>query len=364
MKKVMHILPMNKLSGAEKMALLLCENMKEYEPIVVCGGDNLKAVFEKKNIKTYSLNFFNKNILSTMNKLKKIIKENDISIIHAHDNTASLLAFLTKKFFMLKLKVVSHIHNCYPWLKANGVNKKIDKFIRNKYDQNIACGKIVYDFYKENSDYLKDENIKVISNAIDVDEISNSLKSDKAEIKELKNKKVIGFVGRLSEQKGIIPFIKEIAKHKEKFNDSIFLIVGSGEQEGEVKQLLQELNLEKYFYLTGFQENINKYYGMMDIYFLPSLYEGLPMALLEAMAYKKPIVSMNVGSIGEIIKDKYNGTLVKQGDYTSFINELYNLKEDKALQAKYITKSFEVVSKSYNIKNYVKEITEVYNKLA
>ena len=50
MKKCLHILPMNKLSGAEKMALILCKNMKDYEPVVVCGGEELKAIFEKNNI--------------------------------------------------------------------------------------------------------------------------------------------------------------------------------------------------------------------------------------------------------------------------------------------------------------------------
>ena len=51
--KCLHILPMNKLSGAEKLALILCKNMKKYEPIVICGGDNLKGIFEESSIKSY-----------------------------------------------------------------------------------------------------------------------------------------------------------------------------------------------------------------------------------------------------------------------------------------------------------------------
>ena len=53
----MHILPMNKMSGAEKMALLICSNFNEYEPIVICGGDTLKKVFNNNNINSYSLSF-------------------------------------------------------------------------------------------------------------------------------------------------------------------------------------------------------------------------------------------------------------------------------------------------------------------
>ena len=85
MEKCLHILPMNKLSGAEKMALLTCKNMKRFTPIVVCGGNDLKEIFEKNGIKSYSLRFSNKQIFSTLKGLKNIIKENDIKIIHAHD---------------------------------------------------------------------------------------------------------------------------------------------------------------------------------------------------------------------------------------------------------------------------------------
>ena len=65
-----------------------------------------------------------------------------------------------------------------------------------------------------------------------------------------------------------------------------------------------KLKLEDIFILTGFQEKVNVFYQIIDVFFLPSLYEGLPMVLLEAMAFKKAVISMNVGSISEVIKNK------------------------------------------------------------
>ena len=64
MDKCLHILPMSTLSGAEKMTLSLCKNLKEYEPIVICGGNPLKEVFEENEITTYSTSFDYKNIIS------------------------------------------------------------------------------------------------------------------------------------------------------------------------------------------------------------------------------------------------------------------------------------------------------------
>ncbi|MPQ42273.1 glycosyltransferase [Clostridium tarantellae] len=364
--KCLHILPMNKLSGAEKMALIMCKNMKKFEPIVVCGGETLKKVFEDKGIKTYALSFSNKKLFSTMRDLKNIIKENEIKVIHAHDNNASLKAYMVKKIYSLNVKVISHIHNCYPWLKNDSKNKKIDGYIRPKYDHNITCGKVVYDFYKEHTNYLYENKTTILSNAMDIDEITKVDVSKSEEIvKEFnipKDKKIIGFIGRLHEQKGIIPFIKEFANYKEYFNDSKILLVGNGEQEEQVKKLIRELNLEEYFILTGFQGDVYKFYPIIDIFFLPSLYEGLPMVILEAMAFKKAIVSMNVGSISEVINNE-TGIIINEGEYKVFIDKLIEIKNNKERIKAYGENAFKFIDENYNIHSYVEKIEKKYLEL-
>lgn len=366
MKKCLHILPMNKLSGAEKLALILCRNMKGYEPIVVCGGENLKELFENNGIKSYALTFSNKRILNTLSGLKNIIKENDIKIIHAHDNNASLNAYLVKKLYRLDVKVISHIHNCYPFLKENGFNKKIDKILRPRYDYNIACGKLVYNFYKENTNYFNEERTSILSNAIDIEEITKvDLNKSEEVIKEFnipRNKTILGFIGRLEEQKGIISFIKEFAKYKENFKDCKVILVGNGSQEEDVKSLISNLRLKELFILTGFQNNVYKFYPIIDVFFLPSLYEGLPMVLLEAMAFKKAVVSMNVGSINEVVKDKETGVLIEEGNYKEFIRRLKEIKEEKLIRQKLGENAFKYISKNYDIKNYRKAIEKMYDK--
>lgn len=367
MNKVLHVLPMNKMSGAERMALLICKNLKSYEPIVVCGGEELAHIFNKNNIKTYNMKFSTKKLLSNANNLSKIIKNENIKIVHAHDNTASLVSYLAKKIFGLNVKIISHIHNCYPFLKGNGINKKIDRYLRNKYDYNITCGRTVTEFYKENTDYFNENKALTLSNAMDIEYITNVDKNDiENVIKRYKvpsNKTVLGFIGRLDEQKGIIPFIKELSKYKKKFDDSIIILVGNGSKEGEIKALIRKLNLEDLFILTGFQENIKSFYPIIDIFFLPSLYEGLPMVLLEAMAFKKPIVSMSVGSISEVI-NKDTGILVNSGDYDKFINELIKIKNNKELSIICGDNAFKIVEEKFSIKNYVKEILNVYENEA
>lgn len=364
MNKVLHVLPMNKMSGAERMALLLCKNLKSYKPVVVCGGVELSNVFKENGIRSYNIKFSNKNILFNACNLSKIIKNENIKIVHAHDNTASLVSYLAKKIFRCDVKVISHIHNCYPFLIGNGINKKIDKYLRNKYDFNITCGKTVTDFYKKNTDYFNEDKNLTLSNSMDIEYITNVDKNDiENVIKRYKvpsNKTVLGFIGRLDEQKGIIPFIKELSKYKKKFDDSIIILVGNGSQEGEIKALIRKLNLEDLFILTGFQENIKSFYPIIDIFFLPSLYEGLPMVLLEAMAFKKPIVSMSVGSISEVI-NKDTGILITEGNYQKFINELIRIKNNKELTTVLGYNAFKLVGEQFNIEGYVEEIIKKYD---
>ena len=64
--------------------------------------------------------------------------------------TSSLNAYLVKRTFRLDIKVISHIHNCYPFLKGKNFNKLLDSYFRPRYDYNISCGSLVYEFYREN----------------------------------------------------------------------------------------------------------------------------------------------------------------------------------------------------------------------
>ena len=87
------------------------------------------------------------------------------------------------------------------------------------------------------------------------------------------------------------------------------------------------------------------------------------MVLLEAMAFKKAVISMNVGSISEVIMNEKTGILIAQGNYEKFINELIRLKSNEILRNKLCLKGFEYINKNYNIKNYEDKIRNLYRQL-
>ena len=103
-------------------------------------------------------------------------------------------------------------------------------------------------------------------------------------------------VGRLTKQKGQCHLIKAFKKVKETIKDMKLIILGRGELEDYLKQLVEELNLEKDVYFLGFQKNPFKFISKSKIYLFPSLYEGFPNALVEAMACEIPVISSDCRS--------------------------------------------------------------------
>lgn len=365
--RILHLLPMNKLSGAERVGLLICKHMTGVESFVLTGGEELANVFIKEGIEAYPVHFSIKNMLGLTSRLKAFIEEKNIDLIHAHDNLASLAAIITQKRYGLTIKVVSHIHSCYPWLKSKGVHYWIDRWIRPRYDYNIACGKIVFDYYQANATYFKSEATTILSNAIDCEGLTNVSVSRINEIKERfnleSNQTIIGYIGRLVELKGIIPFIKALSSFHEDFHDCKFLIVGSGEQEDEVKQLVEELGLADLFIFAGFQSDVYPFYQLMDIFFLPSLYEGLPMVLLEAVGSGVPTISMNVGSIEEVIIPEKTGVLIEPNDYNEFVKQLVRFKNDASLREQVAKNGAEHVQSKFNINEYNCLLKSIYEQI-
>ncbi|MGL5963032.1 MAG: glycosyltransferase family 4 protein [Fusobacteriaceae bacterium] len=355
---ILHLLPTDQFGGGEKVALQLMKYDKINKMKVACGKGT-KEIFEKIGVEAYSLNI--KNIFETCNLIREIVKEDNIDIIHAHDNRMSIFAFMSTRFFFDKeVKIVSHIHNMYPWLKKNGIYRGIDYLFRNRYDFNIYCGKDVEAYYLEYGGYIDFKKTSPISNGIEKIECNGRL--TKKEL-GLEGKFVFGFVGRLTEQKGLEPFIKELSKQRDKFKDSKFLIIGSGDREEKIKMLTKTEGVDDLFKFIGFKEDIYSYFDCIDLFFLPSLYEGLPMTLLEAMSYGKIAVATDVGSIREVIIEGETGILVSEPWYPSFINKLLEIKDNPILMGEMEKNAKNLVSKKCDISFQVEKVNDIYKKL-
>ena len=118
----------------------------------------------------------------------------------------------------------------------------------------------------------------------------------------IENEIVVGYVGRLSEEKGLRFLIEAIALLNEANIPSRLLLIGEGALRSQLERYTEEKYLKKQILFTGFQNQIDKWLPAIDVFVLPSMTEGTTIALLEAMAHGLPAVASSVGGIPSIIR--------------------------------------------------------------
>lgn len=172
------------------------------------------------------------------------------------------------------------------------------------------------------------------------------------------------YMGEISKRKGGFDLLKAIAENKEYFKDKLTLRMGGNEVDGDIKAYIRENGLEDFVTYEGWIAGQKKIdcLNWEDVYILPSYNEGLPIAILEAMAYSHPVISTPVGGIPEVIKDGVNGKLVQPGDVNGIADAIRYYIENKdkiTLEGK---NAFEVVKDFFPDKVF-DDLSTIYKRL-
>jgi glycosyltransferase involved in cell wall biosynthesis len=138
------------------------------------------------------------------------------------------------------------------------------------------------------------------------------------------------------------------------------LIIGEGPQQKELEDLVEKKDLKSRISFTGFQTKIEPWMSALDVFVLPSLTEGLPMALLEAMAFGVPVVASAVGGVPQLIKSGENGILISAGDPEAIKNALGRLWADISLREELSRKASATIKIHYDVKTWITHIENEY----
>lgn len=357
-KNILYLTRKMDIGGTEKIIMQLCKFFKcEFNNIVVCsnGGVHVKEL-KDMGIKHYYIPDFEdksiKNIIKTFNVIIKVIKKENIHIIHTHHRMAAFYVKLVKKF--VNVITVHTAHNTFN-----------DKKLFTKYTlsrNNIIC---VGEKVKENLvNYYKipKDRIEVIYNGVE-----NNSKNMKNlnEFNELKKKGyfLVTNIGRLSEQKGMAYFIKSAKLVKEKLEKVKFFIVGNGELEKDLKVLSKELNLENDIIFLGYRKDINNIIQNSDLIVLSSLWEGLPLTPIETFMEKKTIVATNVDGTPEIVKHNINGLLVEPKNEKAISDAILTLANDEVLKLDMEKQAYKTYLDKFTIKIFIESHRRFYKNL-
>lgn len=360
--KILEVIGSMNMGGAETLLMNILRNInkQKYELFFLCYG-NKKFDYEDELTslggKIIRISTPTSNIFKNVKQIKKIIKDNNIDVVHCHTYFNSMYALIAAKQCKIK-KRITHSHNTISE-KNPSILKRfyffVSKIIINLYSTDfLACGQEAGEAL-----FFRNKNFRIIDNGIILDKFYYD-----SEIREKKRKElnfsdgyqVIGHVGRFEEAKNHEFLIDIFDGYQKKHKDSILLLIGDGSLRTSIEKKIREKHLQNNVFLLSKREDVNEIYNVMDLFLFPSLYEGLPVVLIEAQTNGLPIVASD--------------TIDKDSDYTNTISFL-PLNDSKDI---WITEIEDRIGKrvnnkkimensKYNIKNTVSQIEEIYSKI-
>lgn len=358
MKKVLHIVESFGSGVFSFLVDLINETNKDFEIIVAYGKreetpKNFREYFNN-NIKFIKIENFTRSInvkkdIKALIEIKKIIKEEKPDIVHLHSSKAGVLGRLAINGN--KVKMFYNPHG-FSFLKQDDLKLKrtiywiIEKVTAN-FNKNctiIGCSSGEYIEAKK-----LNRNSMCINNGINVENLkkeTEKLEKRKIDYENLK----ICTVGRISYQKNPKIF-NELAKE---FPNIQFTWIG----DGELRKNLTSSNIK----VTGWKDKkeLIEIVNNSDIFILPSLWEGLPISLLEAMALKKICIVSNVIGNRDVIRNEYNGFVCN--DFENFKTIIQNIQNDKYDLIRISENAYNDIVNIYNAETMSKQYLKVYKE--
>lgn len=282
-------------------------------------------------------------IIFSMIKLAGFIKKNNINIVHSHSRTTQVLGCL-----LSMVTGITHIFTCHGFFK-----RRIFRRIFPCWGKKIIAiseqvkGHLINDFG------VADNDIIIIHNGIDVKKFESvsEIGKQEAKIKLGLNKwPVVGIVARLSDVKGHIYLIEAFKQVLEKIPDAHLLIAGEGKMKEALVNLAGRLGISGRVFFSPNVEDTRVVLSAMDVFVMPSLKEGLGLALMEAMACGLPVAASDIGGIRSLIKNRVNGLLVLPADIAALAEAILEL-----LQNSEEAKSFGRAAKAFINENFSQE---------
>jgi len=178
-----------------------------------------------------------------------------------------------------------------------------------------------------------------------------------------KGKMVIGTVARFVPIKNLALFLRVGRKLLDERNDIHFLMVGDGEERGQLEKLAKSLHMEKQVTFTGFLENLEEVYANLDIMMLTSNNEGSPVSIIEAMTAGVPVVASNVGGVPDLFLDSGKHLLSPPGDVAAFTQAVAFLLDNPEKAKEIAMEHKSATYQKYNISRLVNDLIIEYKNL-
>lgn len=348
-----HAIGKTKFGGGEKWVLSAAKGLRERGHTVYLGcrpRSVLQRRAEERGIPVRRFNIISDISVYNIIKLALFLQNEKIDVV-VSKNREFAVAGIAAHFAGTPVVVARH---------GLPLSRKITKhkFFLNKFaDGIIVNAQSTKDMYVEKG-WFPEDFVAVIYNGVDLDIACDSISFETM----YPGKKIIVSAGRLSHQKGFTYLIDAAAILKAKRDDFMILVLGEGKLRESLLHRARSAGVENFIQFPGFVKSIGPYLKGCDLFVLPSLYEGLSNAAVEAMACGKPAILSDVNGSREIVTSGVNGILVPPRDPGALANGINELVSDQSRRSIYGKNAGASVRERFSLEGMVNKLEKYFEE--
>jgi len=372
--KILHLIDSGGLYGAESVILNLSREMQfdeKYTPFVGCivsHPDEPCDLYNKAlglGLLTEKLVIRNSLLIVDIPRVARLLKKKDVSLIHSHGYKPSVFGFFIR--FISGIPVMA---TCHLWFLEKKIPMKmramiwLELLLYRYFPIIVSVSEAIKNTLVQHG--IAEDKLRTIKNGIvlaDYVSLSQEKIKEKIEELELKEKELCFLnVARLTHQKAQWHIVTVARKLKDAGEKVKFFIVGEGPLRDILQKQIKESGVEDYVYLLGFRPDVVGLLQVADVFLLPSLDEGMPMALLEAVASKTPVIATPVGDITNLLRDGHSGVIVNVDDVESLFIGVRRMLDSVELRQNCAVAAYDALYKDYSSLAMYRSYAQLYSR--
>ena len=379
--QVLHLVHGLGMGGAEVALFYYIKalGMEDYDHYVYCFGPDgpirkrIEAlgvpVFMGKRDSIKQPIRFVISLFSLVRDLMDFIESKRIQVIQSHSGQANQLAVAIGKLsglpaFPTVHSTMAFVDKGTRWGLRLYLKKVVDGFIYRMAYRVLAVSheikEIVIKTYS-----LNEHKVQVLKNGIFFEDSSVAPVELKNEFPMSENKLKLIAVGRLVTLKGFDVLVRALDEVvNQNVHDFLVLVVGEGEERLRLEKLIRDLKLGSYIKLIGLRYDVIALMKSSDLFVMPSLYEGLSIAMIEAMACGLPIIASAAPGIKNFIKNEQNGFLFPLQDHKALAQRILRLVSDKSMRCRLSRGARKTFEREYDMRQNIKPLNKLFRKYA
>lgn len=369
--KVCHVAMGDLWAGAEVQLLALMTYLvrsDEFEwSVILFNEGRLAEELRKLPLSVSVIPEANHTPIAIAKRLAKTFRHIRPDIVHTHKYKDSILGAAVARYVGVPhtVRVVHGMPEPFSGLRNLRMlfYTMLDRFVsRLLIDRVVAVSS---DIEKQLVEIYGPNHVVRIHNGIDLDavQVSTPRLQKRREWRLDEMVTLIGTVGRLVPVKGHAVLLEALRILRGANRNVMLLVVGDGPLRGQLESEIARLGLEKSVIFAGHHSPAYDFINMMDVFVLPSLHEGIPMVLLEALALRQPVVATRVGGIPEVITHGETGLLAEPADALSLAKFIQQLVEDKSMAARIGKAGRTRVEEEFNARTMAEKTVGLYKKV-